>query len=207
MDDLRQRWAALAGTTAAAAETGNDLLRRWSEPHRHYHDVRHLTAVLDAIDQLAAEVASPTMAQLAAWFHDAVYQGKPGMDERASAALADEALTALGLPTHQVAEVVRLVLLTIAHDPSPGDVDGAVLCDADLAILGSPPGAYAAYAAAVRLDYADVPDEDFKTGRRTVLERLLSMNPMYRTATGRKRWEETARHNIATELMLLHSAR
>src|SRR5690606_41538168 len=86
MDDLMGRWRALAGPGNDAL--GRDLLRRWREPHRRYHTVEHLRAVLDAIDELAHHADDPAAVRFAAWFHDAVYAGRPGEDERASAELA-----------------------------------------------------------------------------------------------------------------------
>jgi predicted metal-dependent HD superfamily phosphohydrolase len=199
VQDLTARWRRLADDD----ETGRDLLRRWSEPHRRYHDVRHLTAVLDAVDELAGEADDADAVRLAAWFHDAVYTGRPGADERDSAALADAALRAAGLDDALVAEVVRLVELTVGHDPDPGDRNGGVLCDADLAVLGGDPVEYAAYAAGVRDEYARVPEEEFRRGRAAVLEGLLARDPLFSTATARDRWEDRARRNVETELILL----
>ena len=67
---------------------GQELLTRWSEPHRRYHDVDHLRSVLHIVDQLAGDAVDPDAVRLAAWFHDAVYSGRPGDDERTSAELA-----------------------------------------------------------------------------------------------------------------------
>lgn len=207
MDELLGRWATLVGRTAAAVRHGHTLLDRWSEPHRHYHAVSHLRAVLDALDLLAGEVRSPTVVRLAAWFHDAVYEGRPGDDERASAGLADATLTELGLPPSDVAEVRRLVLLTATHDPSPGDDDGAALCDADLSVLGGTPADYQAYTEAVRRDYAHVPDDAFQAGRAAVLDRLLAHDPLFHTPTGRRLWQTAARRNITAELARLRPSR
>src|SRR5215207_4081399 len=175
--DLLNRWCALVDGEAA----GRELLARWSEPHRRYHGMDHLRAVLDAVDELAGVAADPDAVRLAAWFHDAVYTGRPGEDERASGQLAASTLPALGVDAAQVAEVVRLVELTATHEPAPDDVNGAVLCDADLAILGGDPAEYATYAAAVRDEYAHIPDDQFRAGRIEVLGRLTAHEPLYRT--------------------------
>jgi predicted metal-dependent HD superfamily phosphohydrolase len=203
MAELSARWAAVAGDSPASSELGAELLRRWSEPHRRYHTTTHLAACLDAVDVLADLADDVRAVRLAVWFHDAVHDGRPGADEAASAALAEQRLPALGLAPAEVAEVARLVRLTAGHDPAPGDADGAVLCDADLSVLAGEPDAYAAYAAAVRAEYAHVPDDAFAHGRREVLEALLSRAPLYRTAVGRERWEDRARRNVNTELLLL----
>jgi predicted metal-dependent HD superfamily phosphohydrolase len=199
--ELLDRWCALVGDEAA----GRELLARWSEPHRRYHDLGHLRAVLAAVDELSAEATDPDTVRLAAWFHDAIYAMRPGDDERASAQLAASMLPALGVDDEQAAEVVRLVELTATHDPASSDVNGAVLCDADLAVLGADPDAYAAYAAAIRREYADVPEEEFRSGRIAVLERLVAHQPLFHTAPGQARWEDAARRNIETELTLLRA--
>jgi predicted metal-dependent HD superfamily phosphohydrolase len=199
--ELLDRWCALVGDEAA----GRELLARWSEPHRRYHDLGHLRAVLAAVDELSAEATDPDTVRLAAWFHDAIYAMRPGEDERASAQLAASMLPALGVDDEQAAEVVRLVELTATHDPASSDANGAALCDADLAVLGADPDAYAAYAAAIRREYADVPEEEFRSGRIAVLERLVAHQPLFHTASGRARWEDAARRNIETELTLLRA--
>jgi len=92
------------------------------------------------------------------------------------------------------------VLLTAGHDPAPDDADGAVLCDADLAILAADPEAYAAYTRAVRAEYAHVPDDAFRTGRAAVLQGLLDLPALFRTPHGHAMWEPRARANLRTEL-------
>jgi predicted metal-dependent HD superfamily phosphohydrolase len=199
--DLLDEWRSLVDDDSS----GRELLIRWSEPHRRYHDLEHLRAVLAAVEELADQADDLDAVRLAAWFHDAVHSGRAGEDERASAALATSMLPALGVRPEQIAEVVRLVELTASHDPEPSDANGAVLCDADLAVLGGEPDTYAAYAAAVRDEFSAVPDEEFRRGRIAVLERLIGRVPLFHTEPGRERWEDTARRNIETELTLLRA--
>lgn len=160
----------------------------------------HLRTVLRHIETLRPHAVDPSACVVAAWFHDAVYDGRPGADERASADLAGSVLGRLGVPADRVAEVVRLVELTATHTPGTDDANGAVLCDADLAILASPPDEYAAYVDKVRAEYAHVPAEDFRAGRTAVLRHLLDRDPLYVTSTARELWESTARENLTTEL-------
>ncbi|MCD0485727.1 hypothetical protein LO771_25890 [Streptacidiphilus sp. ASG 303] len=203
---LLARWNALltrCGSAADPAPYGEELLRRWSEPQRRYHTTAHLAAVLDQVDALAEHAADADTVRLAAWFHDAVHRPDRSENEERSAALAERALTEAGLDRRRVSETARLVRLTAGHDPAPGDRDGEVLCDADLAVLAGGPEAYAAYAAAVREEYGFVPEDAFRAGRAAVLRQLLGLPALYRTAAARDRWEERARHNLATELELL----
>ena len=190
---------------AAIGAAGARLLARWREPHRHYHDERHLSAVLAVVDAAHGHADHPDLVRLAAWCHDAVYDPRAGGDanERASAELAAEVLTGLGVPEDAVREVVRLVLLTPGHRVSPEDRDGALLCDADLAILASPAEDYDRYAAAIRAEYAHVPDPDFRAGRAAVLRNLLALPALFHTPHLGERGERAARDNLRRELAQL----
>ncbi|WP_371480033.1 hypothetical protein [Kitasatospora sp. NBC_00315] len=205
-ESLPERWSALLHRCGASVDPepyGRDLLKRWAEPQRRYHATEHLRAVLDHVDALAEHAGDPDTVRLAAWFHDAVYRPDRSENEERSAALAVRALTEAGLSRERVAEVARLVRLTVTHRPEPGDRDGEVLCDADLAVLGGPPEAYAAYAAAVREEYAFVPEEDFRAGRAAILRQLLALPALYRTPTALDRFDAAARANLAAELTRL----
>lgn len=185
------------------AELGEDLLSRWSEPHRCYHALPHLASVLRTV-RLLQRHEECTAAQipallLAGWYHDAVYAGTAGADEEASARLAQQHLEGL-LPKPLTRETARLIRLTASHAPTADDVPGSVLVDADLEVLGREPALYRRYAEQVRADYAHVPDRQFREGRAQVLERLLSAPRLYHTRTGRRLWEQQARRNMEQEL-------
>src|SRR5690625_4150120 len=85
---LAQRWAELL---PANPTLGESLLERWSEPHRRYHTLLHLNHCLESLEFLSRGMGlteAPREALLAAWFHDAVYEGIAGEDEQQSADLA-----------------------------------------------------------------------------------------------------------------------
>lgn len=199
-EELRRRWAALVEDLPpgeGASTLGDRLLLRWAEPHRRYHDLAHLVAVLGHVDDLAEHAGDLAAVRLAAWCHDAIHAGRADDEER-SAAFAERELAFLPRPL--VAEVARLVRLTAAHNPAAGDPNGAVLCDADLAILAAEAPAYERYRTSIRAEYAHVPDAEFRAGRAAVLRDLLALPTLFSTATGRARWEDAARANLAAEL-------
>ncbi|MBB6415251.1 hypothetical protein [Streptomyces sp. AK010] len=209
LDSLRTRFArtleAARGPAGGPdpAPYADALLTRWQEPQRRYHTVEHLTAVLDRVDELERYARDPDVVRLAAWFHDAVYLPDRSENEERSARLAERALAEAGVPDAKTAEVARLVRLTVTHDPADDDPDGQVLCDADLAILASPPSAYAAYTTAVREEYHFVPSDAFREGRAAILRQLLYLSSLFRTPHGAAEWEATARYNLAAELEML----
>jgi predicted metal-dependent HD superfamily phosphohydrolase len=162
--------------------------------------------VLGVVDDHAGLAPHPERVRLAAWMHDAVYDPRALGDanERDSAEFAAGLLATLGVPDEVAAEVARLVGLTAGHATEPDDPDGELLCDADLAILASGDEVYAAYTAAIRREYAHVPDDAFRGGRTQVLKALLELPSIYRLAPLRAAWEERARANLARELAELN---
>ena len=201
VDPLLTAWTDVLGPRPDVVAVGQDLLSRYEEPHRRYHDRRHLAEVLAGLRQLTAG-RLPVELVCAAWLHDAVHDGRHDDEER-SAALAARVLGDLAVAAPVVDEVVRLVRMTVDHDPAPGDVAGARLSDADLAVLGADPERYARYATDVRLEYAHVDDEAFRSGRTAVLRSLLDRPLLYRTQEGHRRWEAAARHNLQDEITRL----
>ena len=193
---LRSRWP-LAG----AEDLREELLAAWDRPG--YHDLRHLAEVLARIEELAAAGGGFGREQvlLAAWFHDAVYDGERDAEER-SAAWAEQSLPSY-VGEAAAAEVARLVRMTETHDPAPDDPGGCVLSDADLAVLAAGQDRYAAYVAGVREEYAHLDEETFRRGRAQVLASLAERSALFRTDHARDRWEAAARANLAAELAAL----
>jgi predicted metal-dependent HD superfamily phosphohydrolase len=201
-EDLIRAWDDLIGrhtADPAAAATGRALLASYAEPHRRYHTLSHIRDVLNHVEELADHAADPDAVRLAAWYHDSVYQGESDDEER-SAQRAEAELAALQVAPSLVAEVARLVRLTLDHEPEDRDRDGQVLCDADLAALGTEPHRYRANSAAIRTEHAHVPDLDYRTRRARVVRALLSGPAVYHLPLARSRWESRARANLAEEL-------
>lgn len=192
---------------------GAELVHRYDDPMRIYHDLRHLRTVLDVVDTLFGEMAGAVgrsadaldrrAVTLAAWFHDAVYEIPAADNEEASARLAESVLPAYDFDEETTTEVARLVRLTRDHAVAAGDVNGAVLSDADLSILASPADRYDDYALEIRAEYHHLRETVFRRGRADVLGRLLARPALFHTPYGRANWEAPARANIERELALI----
>jgi predicted metal-dependent HD superfamily phosphohydrolase len=206
---VRQRWKELTqrrGCRGPAADAGLDaLLSAYREPHRHYHTLDHIAALLVLLDRHAEASCDREALALAILFHDVVCDPMRQDNEAASAALTGTRLTGLGFPEDLVARVVRCILAT-QHDqggPATDDPDIALLRDLDLSILAAPREAYRTYARAVRREYALVPEALYRSGRQRVLERFLGRERLYLTERLRAAWEEPARANLAAEIAQL----
>jgi predicted metal-dependent HD superfamily phosphohydrolase len=200
---LRPRWVRLLTTLGCPADriepAFTDLRERYESSDRHYHTLDHIRAVLDAVCRLGATEEMSALL-LAAWFHDAIYDSHASDNEERSAAFARRALQSLGVVEVSLREIERLILLTKNHSPSPDDLLGQILVDADLAVLGAPEAEYDAYARAIRKEYAWVPDEDYRAGRRGVLEHFLHRPRIYWTASMFAEAEGAARRNLRREI-------
>ncbi|MCW2809622.1 MAG: hypothetical protein JWP61_80 [Friedmanniella sp.] len=198
-DELLERWNA---TLPHQEAMGEMLIRRYSEPHRRYHDARHLLFVLRMIDELADE-QDLYLVRLGAWFHDSVYDvpERELTNEEASARLSVRELSRAGFEQEDLTQVARLVRLTSTHVPGARDPEGELLCDADLAILAAEPEAYARYVADVRAEYAAVPEEEFLEARLEIMSEIVE-GQIYRTGKGRA-LVDAARANVEQEVASL----
>lgn len=191
--ELLRRWhAVMPGRT----DLGAQLITRWSEPHRHYHDLQHLSETLVALDRLGPASA---LEELALWFHDAVHTNTPGTDERRSADLATTLLPAAGVDAASAHEVARLVLVTVDHHPAADDLPGARVSDADLAVLAAEPSRYRASVQALRAEFPGLGEDAWRASRRASLAAFDAMQPLFHTPVGEAEWEGPARANLAAE--------
>ena len=205
-----------AQLTAQVAELGESLLQAWEQPHRAYHHSGHLfSQMLANLDRLYAhrtQGSTPLALVLAAWFHDAVYEGAPGEDERRSEQLANaslESLVTAGLFDGDELQMVSLLVrATATHElPESADLpagyeraDIQFFLDADMAILAADSTRYRRYLRGVRSEYSHFDDEAFRTGRTTFLRSILGRERIFLSEQALKLWEEPARANLQAEL-------
>lgn len=203
-------WIALLGRLGVpagpATATFHTLVNCYQQGERDYHNLNHVRQVLARIDELAKYAADPDTVRLAAWFHDAIYDPLASDNELRSAEFATEVLTELGLPAETVAEVARLIRLTADYalptwqQASPDDTNAHVLLDADLAGLSISAAEFDHYADHIRREFAAIPDEQFRTGRLSFLQRLLERERIYYTPQMLDCCEAAARENIQREM-------
>lgn len=110
------------------------------------------------------------------------------------------------MPEKALATMIRAttdhVLPDFASEPAAAQ-DCALFLDFDLAILGSPAAEFGAYEAAVRREYAWLPEPLWIAGRRAVLEHFLARPAIYVTAQFRASHETAARRNLSEALARL----
>jgi predicted metal-dependent HD superfamily phosphohydrolase len=179
----------------------NALLAAYSEPNRHYHATEHIASLIRQLDEFAHAVADRDAVTLAILFHDVVYDPRRHDNEEKSAAIAAELLSSVGFFDEVVKKVESYVLATKHSQGSePNDKDLALLLDLDLSTLAAAPADYRVYVEGIRREFAHVPAQEYRAGRRQILEGFLARGRIYRTEPLRALWEERARTNIAREI-------
>ncbi|NML17704.1 HD domain-containing protein [Azohydromonas caseinilytica] len=205
MDELLSRswqraWGAVSGAEGHALRDA--LAMAYACGGRHYHTLQHLRETVALLEPALPLAWHPAEVEVALWFHDAVYDPRAGDNEARSAEWAREALGAAGVDAVVGGRVAALILAT-RHEALPATPDARLLLDADLAILGATPARFDEYERQVRQEYAWVPEERFRTGRRALLQRLLERPALYATDHFRQRFEAPARANLARSLARL----
>jgi predicted metal-dependent HD superfamily phosphohydrolase len=213
--ELQIAWASIAPPSPRSSEVFDDLVLRHRQPHRRYHGLRHVVWVLRHTRRLEAAIAEchdrltgydAGAVTAAAWFHDAVYDPRATGNEERSAHLAASQLASLGWEPGRCALVAGLVSATAGHLDGGGSggeavpLEQQVLLDADLAVLGAEPAAYAAYVNGVRSEYGHLTPHEWADGRSQILRLLLGRAALYATAPARSWWDARARANLTAEL-------
>lgn len=190
-------------SVATTEKTFAQLLEAYSHPSRHYHSLEHIFHVLKTIESLQNLTNQLTLVELAAWFHDVVYDPKAKDNEEKSAVYAANLMKSLEIDARVITNVTRLILNTKFHQVDTDDIDSQILVDADLAILASPKQKYLTYAEDIRQEYSWISDRDYRLGRRQVLEKFLQRKRIYYINLMFEKLEESARRNLVAEIQSL----
>lgn len=175
-------------------------LARYDEPHRFYHDRRH---VIEMADHVVALGFSLTSAQaLALLFHDAVYVpgAAHGYNETLSAQLLR--LYGCGMAQADVDIAACIVLDTARHEPTL-EVSRLVI-DLDLLRLAAAGEQYARHSREVYLELRPlIADADeatawrkFSLRRAEFLKRLIRRDSIFRLPFFIDHFEQRARENL-----------
>jgi predicted metal-dependent HD superfamily phosphohydrolase len=199
------RWAKLWAQVSAAGDAQGayeHLVALYSQPHRHYHNLRHIAECLAEFDSARHLVDAPLSVEIAIWFHDAIYDTHAQDNEERSADLASRRILEAGGRPDLAKAVVGLILATKAHDPALSQ-DAALLVDVDLSILGQPGARFHEYELQIRREYDWVPEETFAMKRAEVLKRFIVRERIYTTDSFHAKYERQARFNLENSIRAL----
>lgn len=182
-----------------------NLRSLYSSKSRHYHNFKHIEALLKHSETHRNLLESPKTVDFAIWYHDAIYNASKSNNEEKSAQLAQENLVALGVDESVIENCYKLIIATKTHQLSEdlNTFDAQFLLDIDLSILAAERNKYLEYTRQIRKEYKIYPDLLYKPGRKKVLKHFLEMEHIYKTELFQDLWESKARENLKHELSLL----
>ncbi len=174
-----------------------ELVSAYSEPHRAYHTLQHLSECFALLDERPHSPDDPAALDLALWFHDAIYDTKRNDNESRSADWARRALAELS--AERLDRIDQLILVT-RHAAAPTTPDQELLLDIDLSILGATAARFEEYEAQVHFEYAWVPEEAYRDARGKILRGFLDRPVLFHTAYFARLFEAQARTNLRRSL-------
>lgn len=185
-----------------ASETGptiqkvfQKLVDRYSEKHRHYHNLNHVDDCLKHLDEIADSINDIKTVEVALWFHDIIYDPKRNDNEKMSSEYAKAFLESVNMASDTITQIEHLVALT-KHPSFPATNDEKYVIDLDLAILAANQEHYDRYELCIRKEYQFVPSLLYKRGRKKILMSFAKSDRIYWTDYFYKKYENQARANI-----------
>lgn len=195
---LRTRWVDLFQQYAEidyVLKGFDELVRKYTESHRHYHNLNHVNMCLIAFDQIVGNISDKFCVETAIWFHDVIYDPQKGDNEHLSAEHASAFLGKTNVEEKKVSKIKNLICLT-KHPANPLSNDEKILIDIDLMILGSEPKLYEEYEKWIRKEYSFVPNHLYKMGRKKLLKSFIERKKIFKTSFFVHRYETQARDNL-----------
>ena len=173
-----------------------ELEAAYGEPQRAYHSLAHIAEVLRWFDEVAEAVGwdDPAAVYVAIVFHDAVYV--PGARDNEARSAAWVRRTELPVDRERVAALIELTARHGGLAPDDVDRDAALFLDCDMAILGARADEFDAYDAAIAREYANVPRDAYRAGRRAFLAALASRPRIFLSDYVHTRLDAAARANL-----------
>lgn len=176
-----------------------EIFTRYSEPKRHYHNIRHLEAMINELKEVRENINDWDTLLFAIFYHDIIYKASSSTNEADSAKFATQKLQEIGYPDDRIAQCAAMILATKQHGYSK-DSDTNYLIDADLSILGQGIEDYQKYTEQIREEYTIYPDFMYNTGRKKALQHFLQMERIYKTEYFFNKYEKVAKLNLKSEL-------
>jgi predicted metal-dependent HD superfamily phosphohydrolase len=178
----------------AAPEDFAALDSRYQEPHRAYHNWRHISECLGELDD---QTGNGVM-EIAIFYHDAIYNTKGKENEEQSAKMCADVLSKKGVSQAVIYQAQDLILAT-RHVNIPRNEQEAAIIDIDLSILGRDPQRFQEYERNIRQEYGWAPIDAYRSGRKNILESFLGraeQGSLYTLKKFRTKFERQAVSNL-----------
>jgi predicted metal-dependent HD superfamily phosphohydrolase len=200
-EELESFWERLVfsytGDRPLINDCWNELLSHYSNPNRHYHNLKHVYTLIRLIESNKAHILNYHALLFAAFYHDVVYDVTLKNNEALSAELAYKRLRQLNVDDSIITLTVKIINQTASHLKTNNfDID--LFLDFDRRILSAGEEEYQEYAEGVRKEYGIFSDNIYRSVRSKFLQQYLSAPEIYYTAINKSK-EKDAVKNLEKE--------
>lgn len=205
-DLLRESWEATCfkytSNAVIIAEEFTNIISRYQEPHRHYHNCQHILELLDLIMEYTAEEYHDIHI-FTAFYHDVVYEPGYTDNEIKSAEFAVKSLEKLGVPVDIIQAVEEIILATQKHEWLGENIPNqlTIFLDIDRVILGAKPERFQEYCRQIRAEFSHFPDEIFIPARVSFLNGLIISEKIFFTSVISQVFENQLIDNVNNEIL------
>jgi len=179
------------------------LIKLYNNPNRFHHNLKHILDCLNEFNLVKELTENPKALKNAIWYHDAIYDTHAKDNEEQSAKLAYNFCIEKNQSIKFANRVSNLILAT-KHSVLPKNIDEKIIVDIDLSILGKSPEEFAEYEKNIRKEYSWVFEQEFKQGRKTILESFLKRPSIYSTEQFQNKYETQAQENLKQSIIRLN---
>lgn len=152
----------------------DEILNRWSEPHRHFHTTKHLFDLISKVNQRKGSISTTDYEKLiiVALFHDIVYNPTSSTNEEDSAEMFTSSITEL---TTDAIEIRQAILDTKSHHATT--FISKIFCTLDMSVIEGGFNELLEWEKGIWGEYQVFGKEAYKIGRLKFLNTLLNEYP------------------------------
>ena len=200
LERLRRRFLGLwrrsmkTGVPDYGESAWEELRNRYQEPHRRYHDLRHVRFCLEQFDLVRSLTDDPDAVEMSIWYHDVIYEPGAADNEKRSAGFF--AWYTVDLFPGEFIVTVRHLILATAHPETLCEGDAGFVTDIDLSSFALPWSDFDRDNKDLREEQSDVSDEFYYPAKVRFLTLLSNRSRIFRTDFFHERFEAQARQNI-----------
>lgn len=168
-----------------------DVITSYNSVGRYYHTMQHINEMFELSRRMYP--TDYNLLNIAILFHDVVYNPLSKTNEEDSVKLFES--YDFKISKAHAKTIKDLIMVTKTHQTN-GDYLQDLMCDLDLAILGSDVIRFNEYERQIRHEYLFATDEQYKAGRIEFIKKILARNTIFLTSEFQRLFEEKARENL-----------
>jgi predicted metal-dependent HD superfamily phosphohydrolase len=178
-------------------EHRQELIKLYSQDHRHYHTLEHVTTLFQLASSHSIRLSIPQI--LAIWYHDAIYDPtRKDNEENSCKLLLQHHEGNSAIIKGYLNRAINIIMDTKYHKSD--DNESQIVLDLDLVGFGFDTETYDYTTELLRKEYSHLSDVVWKASRRLFLNDVLNCDYIFYTQFGRDFYEDNARRNIEREL-------